>query len=667
MINGFAAIIGGLAGAFIYYCEALQFLPLTPIGLAGRLGIAAVLSGVICLGLFLLLRRAFRRILKQERIPLLLVSLILSVCVMLWFPVPGTGLYPEHTLIIRALPDDNGEIRPVTLTWIHRLDRDISLSSVRCEGNCSLDDEKPTILDGNTELSWRGKTGDVITLEFLSGADRGIAEINWDGISRTAALNNEEFSHLSFEHAFPPANGFPEFAAVWLLGFMLCFAAVLSAVKLLPGWNFYIFAAAAFVCFITFRVLQFRTADSPLSFVDSEFYLGQSRLPLSDLLKGIKYCRIEEWHCLSRPVLVPLVYKACRQDLSTIAIVQLVCSLLSWGFFAFHAAGLCRTDIRRKLTFILSLGLGCVPNVTRWDQMIMSESLSISAGVLMMGSLFWLTSPREDKKWPVLPAFCTAFSALLFAHSRDSASWSLLLVIVLLLCIMRQRSSKKVLLCLVIVMMLICAQILMTTGDRWVYAYENVLFTRILNDPAGESFFIKAGMPMPRGIEELYGKEHAMTNELFNSEAFKPLRDWIMTDGLKTYVLYILNRPNKYLRMTWHTGFEAEAFEKITYTFTPFGFRQLLPDEIIKFFSCNLPAVMMIGLAFAGIFTAFRTKDGERYAFPLLFILSAYLLATATFIADSYELDRHIICIVIMMKASAWPLITMLTEEQIKS
>ena len=102
-------------------------------------------------------------------------------------------------------------------------------------------------------------------------------------------------------------------------------------------------------------------------------------------------------------------------------------------------------ESRKKAVIILTLGLGCIPNVTRWDQMIMSESLSIAAALILMGGCFWLLRPDPEKRWKVLPALCTAFGALLYAQSRDSAAWVVILIIVLLLCLNRLRTNRKVL------------------------------------------------------------------------------------------------------------------------------------------------------------------------------------------------------------------------------
>ena len=70
----------------------------------------------------------------------------------------------------------------------------------------------------------------------------------------------------------------------------------------------------------------------------------------------------------------------------------------------------------------------------------------------------------------------------------------------------------------------------------------------------------------------------------------------------------------------------------------------------------------MILIGAAGIWAAFREPGGERYAFPLLFVLSPYILCTGVTLADEYEFARHSLVILIMMKAAAWPLILMLSE-----
>ena len=462
------SLLGAGCAALILYCERLQLLPFTTTGLAARLGLAALCGALLFVLIFLILRKALRGAGKAEWIPILLTAIAASVCVLIWFPIPDTGIFPRHSLEIRALPDGDGMVRPVTLTWLRLENRDIPLNDVRCEGDCSPGENGPALRDGNAVLRWEGKTGDLITIEFVSGPEQGIASIRWDGIEEVRPLNNPEMERLSFQHAFPTSHGMPEFIAVMLICFAFCLTLTAAAVRLMPKWSFPTFSIAAFLVFCAIRILQFSGIGEPLIFIDSGAYLGLSEMSLSDIFGGAKFCHIEGWHCVSRPVLVPLVYKLLGQDFARISIFQLTFSILSWFFFAFRSALSCRKDLPRKLALILSLGLGSVPNVSRWDGMIMSESLSISTAMLFMGSLLWLTRPNDEKRWRPLPAVFSLISALLFSLSRDSAVWCVALVLVLLMCIAWLRSGRIIPLLLSAGLGVICLILLTGTGDRWV-------------------------------------------------------------------------------------------------------------------------------------------------------------------------------------------------------
>ena len=308
LIGIIAVFLSALTGTFIYYCEKLQLLPLTAKGGIGRLGLS--LTGCFFLFglLYLLLRKTIRSISGKEWGPFLLLALIISVCVMVWFPLPDTGIYSVHRLSIRAIPDENGVVRPVTLTWFNREGTDISLSALTCTGNCHQNENGVTLQDESAELTWQGMTGNLITLEFISDEKQGTAEIIWDQNRSVKTLNNPELERLSYDFSFPPSNRLPEFIAVWWITFIICLVGLIALIKMLPQWNIIKFGTIIFIIFAGFRIIQFLTVTGPLSFVDSEFYLGLSGFSVSEILHGKEYCRTE-CHCLSRPVLIHLVYK----------------------------------------------------------------------------------------------------------------------------------------------------------------------------------------------------------------------------------------------------------------------------------------------------------------------------------------------------------------------
>lgn len=658
-LTGILSAIGAFCCALVLYCEKLQFVPLLSKYSFIRLAAVFIAASALFFAALAAVLPAFRGLKPRVKACVLTVALILSVCASVWFDMPQTGLYRAHTLIVRALPDENGVTAPVTLTWVNCISGDVPLSTVQCEGNC----DGLTLTDSDSALTWSGKTGNTATVEFVSGEGMGIAEVSWDDSVRKVGLNNAELDRISLDQSFPSSDGMPEFLAEWGISLLICFTALTGAVCFLPRWSVRRFFLTAFICFALFRVCVFMTAEEPLYFVDSQSYLGMSEMSVGDILKGTQYCHDNLWYCISRPAFIPLVYKLCGQNGRVIASVQLVFSILAWGFSAGAASTLCRTRSRKELIIALFLGLGCVPNVTRWDPIIMSESLSISAAMALAGSCFWLTAPNEQHEWRTAPAVCAAVSALLYVQSRDSASWTVLLAAVLLLVLARLRQRRIIPIALAAVMTVFCLGVMTNTGGRWQYPFENVLFSRIARDPQAEAFFIAAGMPTPPGIENLYGEEHMMGSALFNSDAMAPLREWIASDGLKTYIRWMLKEPLRTLRMTWYSGYETEAFEQIGYTFSPKGFNALLPEALSKFFSMNLPGVLVAGIGLICLCFSILRKQGERFAFPALLILSSYILCTGVFIADEYELARHSLVIILLMKASIAPAICVISEK----
>lgn len=662
LLTTILSAIGALCCAFVLYCEKLQFVPLFSKYSATRLAAVFITAFAVFFAALAAVLPAFRGLKPRVKACILTLTLILSVYALVWFDPPQSGLYREHTLTVRALPDENGVTAPVTLTWVNHVGGDVSLSTVQCEGNC----DGMTLTDSASALRWSGKTGNIATVEFISGEGMGIAEVSWDDSVRKVGLSNPNLNRISLDQAFPSADGMPEFSAEWGISLLICFIALSGAVGLLPKWSVRRFFVTAFVCFASFRVCVFMTAEEPLYFIDSQSYLGMSEMSVGDILKGTPYCHDGIWYCISRPAFIPLVYKLCGQNGRVIAAVQLVISILAWGFSAAAASTLCRARSRKEILIAMFLGLGCVPNVTRWDPMIMSESLSISVAMSLVGSCFWLTAPNEQREWRIAPAVCAAVSALLYVQSRDSASWTVLLIAALLLLLTRLRQRRIIPIVLAAGMTVFCLGIMTNTGGRWQYPFENVLFNRIARDPQAEAFFIEAGMPTPPGIEELYGEEHMMGSALFNSDAMAPLREWIAADGLKTYIRWMLKEPLRTLRMTWYGGYETESFEQIGYTFAPKGFNALLPEALSKFFSMNLPGVLVTGIGLVCLCFSILKKQGERFAFPALLILSSYILCTGVFIADEYELARHSMVIILLMKASVAPALCMISEKDIE-
>lgn len=632
----------------VSYCEVLQDYPL--IGKFFPAGSAAVLFVGFISAYFVLSRLIFPNLkgrTLREGVSLILVSVILAVCLMVWLPVPDRGLMPVHRLEVRSLSDE-----PLLLTWLNTEQGDVSLKTFSGEGAWELTDEGILLTDRDAVIRWQGKTGKTSTVEFRSGTDCGSASFAWDGKVTEVGLYNEELERISYDTAFPPNNGLPEFLAVFILLFLAAagiYCQVFFAEKHLSREAAFVLMLAVFVIL---RVLQYRTMAHPVKFIDSESYIGTSLMSVGEILRGTDYCYPQYWYCIKRAALIPLFYKLCRQNYDVIVAAQSALSVLAWAFLAWRSLKLFRRDSVAKITAAGLLGLACTAVVTRWDGMIMSESLTISLSAALLASLLWLTHTEQKN----LPSVLSGLFGLLLIPTRDSSVWMILLCGILLVIISLRSPRRKTITIVGVLLILACFLTMSATDDRWQYPFENTLFSRIMRSSQASAFFLEAGMPTPPGIEELYGEEHLMGNALFNSDEMAPLREWILSDGLKTYIRYLFRVPQKTLRSTWYNGFETESFERIYEKYDEGGFTPVLNEPLSKLFAFDAPGIFVILLAVAGLVFAVREKD-NGWAFPVLFVLSAYILCMAVHLIDEYDFARHAVVNVILLKASAWVLL----------
>lgn len=427
--------------------------------------------------------------------------------------------------------------------------------------------------------------------------------------------------------------------------------------------NWLLLYLAAIICFCVFGVMQLKADGSIVERNDSEGYLGISEFSLSEILSGREYC-FDDYYCQNRPVLIPLIYKLCQQNIELIVWVQLIFSLLSWIFFASCAATLLDQSITNLMLFCALLGLGSIPNVTRWNNIIMSESITISLTMLFLGFLLlFCNRKRNCWSWRYLVPFLLVCGLLLLA--RDPSSWTVAFG-ALLLVIAGWRVCKRKALISAGIMILMCALVLSTTGDRWKFSYFNVLFVRILNDPQSEAYFMDRGIPRPQEVDQLKGYKHTQTFPVFNSEPLIPLRQWVMENGLRVYAGWLFYRATDTLRAPWYDHFEREAYETVDSIYKNDDYQSLIPDTLSKFFSLNIPGIFYALLGLIALYLLI-IKNEKRLLIPAAFVLSAYFFCTLIYSLDAYDFARQSAETFISMRACAWIIMFILTEQALSS
>jgi hypothetical protein len=144
--------------------------------------------------------------------------------------------------------------------------------------------------------------------------------------------------------------------------------------------------------------------------VDSGSYTEQANFSFFQIMAGHPVCYTADF-CIGRPFLVPLLYKILSLDPTLISLTQLGLSIVCWSFLAFSSIRIVSGFWLKLFSMTVLLGLGSVPNVTRWDRVLLSESLTISISALLIASWIWMTRNSHWRKSDtILLIFSSFFS-----------------------------------------------------------------------------------------------------------------------------------------------------------------------------------------------------------------------------------------------------------------
>lgn len=401
--------------------------------------------------------------------------------------------------------------------------------------------------------------------------------------------------------------------------------------------------------------------------IDSTGYLEISHLSIREILTGKPYCYPNiPGYCQARPLLVPLFFKICGQDLRIITSASLVISVTAWIFSAISVAQIFTSHWIKKSVMVCLLGLGATSIVTRWEVNIFSESLSISAGIFFLGLWIQIFITRKNKgNFGIIEIlFILAAAAMVF--TRDTNIVLIWLAALLTGCaafISAGLRKKSQILAVILALLALTAG--RATGDRWKFSYFNVLFMRILRDPNATAFFIDRGMPMEQGIEELIGVEHSQGNELFQSESFASLRSWVAKNGLKTYFFYLINDPVQIFREPFYEGYLPVAFGGLEYRYAASGYRPILPRLLTEFFGFRVPFWLFAFFLIAGFTKAIRNQEWNGMSLVFAWMGLGVIFVVMVHALDSYDFVRQSTQFIIQQKFCTWIVFFYLLESSI--
>ena len=295
------------------------------------------------------------------------------------------------------------------------------------------------------------------------------------------------------------------------------------------------------------HLLHLRDGEA-LSTADSHMYMRQAEHPLTD----------SRFWTGGKPPLYSFWYKAVGAfgdteldaRLFTEAVVpraepvlpaaQTALSLLAFTMLAFACARTARTRAGRRLLFALPLAISLAPLVAKWNQVVMSELLSMSLLAFFVAAWF-LYFHRPS--WWALAAI--AASAACWAAVRDTNYFTVAMIVPLAALAGVGGRRKSAALCIALIAAFALANALESRSDRKLFPFYNVVGQRILPHPDRVDFFASVGgMPTSPALAERSGKWASDDHfALYGDPRLELFRRWSADRGMSTYVKFLLAHP----------------------------------------------------------------------------------------------------------------------------
>jgi hypothetical protein len=429
------------------------------------------------------------------------------------------------------------------------------------------------------------------------------------------------------------------------------------------------------VLFVLYKWTIFNL-DEIGQYFDTTSYASVANVPILD----------KRFWLRERPFTLPLLYKFLgaqgeiylipTEIFQKITQFQLSFSILSWIVLGASISYVIRNKWARVAAYTIILFFGGAIDLSQWDRILISESISLSlfamfVAMLVLGFHIW------DRLWVMktrnLGLFIVLFLSIstLYIFTRDVNAYLLLIVITFIAvsALIRSRNLKslqKPLIIVVLLLLIFFAQALSSSvGHRWYGPFRNVFFARILPSDQALMHFLDAGLPLDRqDVSELRGYEREQFMELFNSSTYVAANDWILENGRSVYVTYLLKYPIDSfmapLKEIRHLVSPDSSEYRIQEKETP---EWVVTISKLSYPSSSLAVALMSLIPGILLFCIFSRQEFQAWwLVPYLLLLSAYPLMFIIYHGDAIELERHALQVSMQIRLASWLLIVALLD-----
>jgi hypothetical protein len=438
-------------------------------------------------------------------------------------------------------------------------------------------------------------------------------------------------------------------------------------------------ARAAFIIIVYLALLGIFWA---LKWSYHDFY------PLRDYRDSTSYALTAEQSLTSpafwageRSFTLPLLYKivgVTSQNVKTPATMQVVAqwqtwiSIFSWVIFGLTIARRFRQRWLGIVAFALILGFSLVYDVSRWDRMMLSESLSCSLLVLLLAGWIWLLDfPPAQSRSPlgILVLVWVSVISVLFAFIRDSNIYFVLIAafIFAAAALLRRFQISRLLTLVylgIIVQLFFAQNASISAGNRWqVFIYDHLAY-RIIPNPAALDYFTKAGLPVSETLLQIPTmRGYVYQALLFNDPAMEPVRRWTNEHGKATYLGYLLSdlgsslsQPLDHAALLLNGTMEYGDPDHARLFPTFPDSIQVLTNALFSSLSRSRRYMALGYILMLALSTWALLRGWGRGVWGMLFavLVSIYPLMFLNWHGDPMEIERHGLQIAIQFRLAFW-------------
>jgi len=662
---------------------------------------AFVKSMILLPGLFLLLvflAKSFfypnlKKISEQDRRVLFLTSAAIALLVLILFPLAVPAFQQQHTLqiISTGTKDTESQGTIIEIRKLSYLDgspmplQDIELSGDwQIVGGTLISEGDQS--DSVAELMGRMPGG--VVLNFRHNINAGEVSVIWDGERTDYDLFASQ--SISTDSVFQGSSRSISQLGRDFLVQLLYFFGLLSIFCLMglavdvrwPNSHLVrVLLVLVYVGIFIFFVkgkLSYMEFSAERVFRDTEWYVETASAPLGslDFLAGI------------RPFTFPLVLKYFGVTTGNFTDSDLLSDVVQFQYwfsiFAWSALALAISQRMRKLwirPFIFGLALFFSLNleIGIWESLVLSESTSFSLFALLIAVWLWWNASSQKTPGHLAQIgylFLTALITILFVFSRESNQYFVVFgAIIFPIAGFLGKISKGSRAYYLAYLFLFIGIIFLKNAsfnisNLWQIHLFDHLAHRILPDQDALDYYVAAGLPLSEnllGIKNMLGYE--FHDYLLNDPEMATVREWISTDGMSTYMMYLLSHPIESIIEPFRHLPSIFGGDNLEYH-QPLYAVPTIPPWLItltnRIYIRNLLVIFILfGFAVLGVIRYFFDKNRGQtpWLVVAVFLISLYPMMFIVWHGNPIEIERHAAPIGIQLRLMVWMTVALLLDQ----